>query len=203
MKYLTFKRGNRLALVVLAIFGFVSTLSLGIASATSAVSSWFDSNTIRRQNVLELSMKVQKPFVVEARRQVPAYLETTKTEHVECSWSRECVESYIEAVGGDDGRFIDWAKFTARHEGGYRDQWSQYNSADSHSNGQTGSWGQFQFGEGTYSDHCEASANWKMDWRAQTRCAKKIWDRSYELAKNTWWVNTNRWEQENNLALRR
>jgi hypothetical protein len=118
-----------------------------------------------------------------------------KVNVITCDWSKECVEAYIEEVGGDDKVFISWAKYVSAHEGGYKSQFDQANYKDIHvtASGEVfvGSFGQFQFGEPTYKSNCEESKNWKMDWRAQTRCAKKLFDQgSY---KSHWLNNTNGW----------
>lgn len=123
-----------------------------------------------------------------------------KTKVLSCDWSQTCVEAYIDEVADGDERFAVWAKFAASKEGGYISQFYQWNKTDSHSDGRQGSFGQFQFGQGTYEDHCEPNDNWQMDWRAQTRCAKKIWDSGYSLVKNTWYLTTIAWERQGNTA---
>lgn len=109
----------------------------------------------------------------------------------DCEWSKECVESYIRYIFRDDSEGMKWALFTSENEGGYRSQWSQHNPTDLHSSGKVGSFGQFQFGEDTYNDHCEPNVNWKMSWKSQVRCARVIWDKG--IAHNTWYLTTNKY----------
>ena len=130
-------------------------------------------------------------FVTRKIKPIPGVL--VKTEVVTCEWSRECVEAYIAEVANGDKEYLDWAIFAANVEGGYVSQLAQQNWADSHSDGEKGSFGQFQFGKGTYEDYCEPNANWQMDWRAQTRCSKIIWDRGGNLVHNTWYLTTNKY----------
>lgn len=108
-----------------------------------------------------------------------------------CDWSRECVEAYIDEIAEGDKLFSSWAKFAANNEGGFGSQFDQANYSDVHTSGKIGSFGQFQFGEDTYKANCEATKNWKMDWKAQARCAKKLFDEgSY---KSHWFNTTNAW----------
>lgn len=127
--------------------------------------------------------EVNSPIVVEK-------VVNTKS----CEWSKECVDAYIDEIAGENKLFASWGKFAANNEGGYADQFSQANYSDVHENGKIGSFGQFQFGEDTYKANCETSRNWKMDWKAQARCAKKLFEQgSY---KSHWFNTTNAWLQK-------
>lgn len=168
-----------------------STLLIAFKKALS----FHDANTVSFQFPLVLTTR--KIIVIEERKKPAPLVITVYVKEPVCDWNRECVEDYIEFVGRGDTRFVEWAKFTANYEGGYNSQLAQQNWADSHSNGDKGSFGQFQFGKGTYDDHCEDSSNWQMDWKAQTRCAKTIWDKG--IAHDTWFNTTNKYLSEKGL----
>lgn len=183
--------------IALAIsFGLVllAATMYGVLSVAEKTARWFDSNTLEVRSPIVL----RKPVVVEKREELKPIVEKVYIKEPSCEWSRECVEAYIDFVAKGNTAFADWAKFVSLHEGGYKSQLSQQNWADSHSNGEKGSFGQFQFGKGTYFDHCEESDNWQMDWKAQTRCAKTIWDKG--IAHNTWWNTTNKYLSEKGLS---
>lgn len=175
---------------LLALMGYV------LLTGVEKTARWFDSNTLEVRSPIKIER--QKVIVIEKREKLRPIVETVYVKEPSCEWSRECVEAYIDFVAKGNTAFADWAKFVSLHEGGYRSQLSQQNWADSHSNGDKGSFGQFQFGKGTYFDHCEESENWQMDWKAQTRCAKAIWDKG--IAHNTWWNNTNRYLSERGIS---
>lgn len=178
-------------LLVLLALVFLAGIS---AFATKKTVSFFNANTVEFRSPLVL-----RSFVVVSKRKAPPVkVETVYVKEPTCEWSRECVEAYIEFVGEDDTSFIEWAKYTASWEGGYHSQLSQQNWQDSHGS-EKGSFGQFQFGKPTYDQYCEDSTNWQMDWKAQTRCAKKIWDKG--IAHNTWFNTTNKYLSE--MGLRR
>jgi len=182
--------------IILAIsFGFVllAATMYGVLTVAEKTARWFDSNTLEVRSPI----KLQSVVVVKPRGKLKPVVLTVYVKEPTCEWSRECVEAYIDFVAQGDSTFADWAKFTASWEGGYRSQDSQRNMADSHSNGEIGSFGQFQFGKGTYADHCEDSTNWQMDWKAQTRCAKAIWDKG--IAHDTWWNTTNKYLSERGI----
>lgn len=178
-------------LVTLILVIVCSTLLMALKKALS----FHDANTVTIQSPVVLTMR--KIVVIEERKKPDPLVITVYVKEPTCEWSRECVEAYIEFVGKSDTRFIEWAKFAANYEGGYSSQLAQQNWSDSHSNGEKGSFGQFQFGKGTYEDHCEESSNWQMDWKAQTRCAKVIWDKG--IAHDTWFNTTNKYLSEKGL----
>lgn len=105
------------------------------------------------------------------------------------------VRNYIKEVFNDDPRALKWALFTSWNEGiTFKNGHREYdplavNGSDKHANGVTGSFGIWQFGKPTYDHWCEKSQSWTSDWKAQTRCAKKIWDSGKAFA--TWRVNSN------------
>lgn len=188
------KLSGKTKLTILLVSVFLAVLTGILLITIEKTVSWFDANTVSFQSPVVF----RKAVVVTKRVKPKPEIITVYVKEPVCDWNRECVEAYIEFVGQSDTRFIDWAKYTALHEGGYRSQLSQQNWADSHSNGDKGSFGQFQFGKGTYFDHCEESENWQMDWKAQTRCAKAIWDKG--IAHNTWWNTTNKYLSEKGLG---
>jgi hypothetical protein len=106
------------------------------------------------------------------------------------------VKSYIQEVFADDERGQKWALFTAWNEGitfkrGYREfDPHAVNNNDIHANGEVGSFGVWQFAKATYSHWCEPTEDWKTNWKAQTRCARKIWDSG--VAFSTWKVNSDK-----------
>lgn len=170
----------------------IAVLLSGLLMAFKKALSFHDANTINFRSPIVL----RNPVVI-AKRQAPKpiIIEVYIKEPV-CEWNRKCVEAYIEFVARGDKRFIDWAKFAANWEGGYSSQLAQQNWADSHGS-EKGSFGQFQFGKPTYDQYCEANSNWQMDWKAQTRCAKKIWDLG--LAHDKWVNTTNKYLSERGL----
>lgn len=182
--------------IVLAIFtpALLAITGYGVLTGIEMTARWFDSNTLEVRS----PVKIQSVVVITKRQKLRPIVETVYVKEPTCEWSKECVEAYIDFVAQGDMKFADWAKFTANWEGGYRSQFEQVNASDSHSNGETGSFGQFQFGRGTYSDHCEESDNWKMDWKSQTRCAKTIWDKG--IAHDTWFNTTNKYLSEKGLS---
>lgn len=175
------------SLLTLAIIG------IGVLIGVSKLARWFDYNTLQVRS----PVRFQSVVVISKRGEVKPIVETVYIKEPNCEWSRECVESYIDFVAKGDAKFSSWAKFAANWEGGYRSQYDQVNATDSHSNGEMGSFGQFQFGRGTYFDHCEPNDNWKMDWKAQTRCSKTIWDKG--IAHNTWFNTTNKFLSDTGL----
>jgi len=182
--------------IILAMFipATLAAIGYGVLTGVEKTARWFDSNTLEVRSPI----KFQSVVVIHQRGKLKPVVETVYVKEPTCEWSKECVEAYIDFVAQGDTRYSDWAKFTANWEGGYNDQYGQVNATDSHSNGEKGSFGQFQFGKGTYADHCEENANWKMDWRAQTRCSKVIWDKG--MAHNTWFNTTNKYLSERGLS---
>lgn len=183
---------KKLRIKILAFLITLAVIGIGVLIGVSKLARWFDSNTLRVQ--LPISVEKRGMFVIEKRKPL---VQTAFVKEPTCEWSKVCVEKYIDFVAKGDKKFAEWAKFTANWEGGYRSQYEQVNATDSHSNGELGSYGQFQFGKGTYDDHCEPNSNWKMDWKAQTRCAKTIWDKG--MAHNTWWNTTNKYLSEKGI----
>lgn len=177
-------------LVTLILVVLTGTLLMALKKALS----FHDANTV----VIQSPVVFRKAVVISKREKPKPVVLTVYVKEPVCEWSKECVEAYIEFVGENDTSFIKWAKYTANWEGGYHSQLSQQNWQDSHGS-EKGSFGQFQFGKPTYDQYCEDSANWQMDWRAQTRCAKKIWDKG--IAHNTWFNTTNKYLSE--MGLRR
>lgn len=184
--------------IILAIFtpALLALMGYVLLTGVEKTARWFDLNTLEVRSPIKIES--QKVIVIEKRTRPKPEVKTVYVKEPTCEWSKECVEAYIDFVAKGDSAFADWAKFTANWEGGYRSQYEQVNATDSHSNGEKGSFGQFQFGRGTYEDHCEESGNWKMDWKAQTRCAKVIWDKG--IAHNTWWNTTNKYLSEKGLS---
>lgn len=178
---------------ILAILITLAVVCLGVLIGIQRVARWFDYNTLEVRSPIVFRSAV----VITARKKLEPLVREVYVKEPTCEWSKECVERYIDFVAKGDKAFAEWAKFTANWEGGYREQYAQVNATDSHSNGEMGSFGQFQFGKGTYEDHCEENANWKMDWKAQTRCAKTIWDKG--IAHSTWWNTTNKYLSEKGL----
>lgn len=174
----------------------LAAIGYGVLTGVEKTARWFDSNTLEVRSPIKLVR--QSVLVIEKRTKPKPEVKTIYVKEPNCEWDRECVESYIDFVAQGDLKFADWAKFTANWEGGYRSQYEQVNATDSHSNGEKGSFGQFQFGKGTYDDHCEPSDNWKMDWKAQTRCAKVIWDKG--IAHDTWFNTTNKYLSQKGLS---
>ena len=177
--------------VLVIIFGAICGLLLSLVA--NRVSTWFNYNTLE----IRSPIKIQSIVVITPREKLKPIIKTVYVKEPTCDWSKECVEKYIDFVAKGDIRYSKWAKFAANWEGGYRSQADQENMSDSHSNGDVGSFGQFQFGRGTYFDHCEPNDNWKMDWKAQTRCSKTIWDKG--IAHNTWFNTTNKFLSDTGL----
>lgn len=178
-------------LITLTLVVLVASLSVAFRKALS----FRDANTISFQFPLVLTTR--DIIVIRERQKPKPIVITVYVKEPICTWDKACVESYIDFVAKGDTRFSQWAKFAANYEGGYQSQLAQQNWADSHSNGDKGSFGQFQFGKGTYEDHCEPNKNWQMDWKAQTRCAKTIWDKG--IAHSTWFNTTNKYLTERGL----
>jgi len=178
---------------ILAVLMTLAIIGIGVLIGINKLASWFDYNTLQVRSPI----RFQSVVVITKRGKPQPVVKTVYVKEPVCEWSRECVESYIDFVAKGDSQFASWAKFTANWEGGYRGQYEQVNATDSHSNGEVGSYGQFQFGKGTYEDHCEENTNWKMDWKAQTRCAKAIWDKG--IAHDTWYNTTNKYLSDTGL----
>lgn len=190
MKRLHLSGKTKLAILLVSV---LLAVLVGILLITiEKTARWFDANTVSFQSPIVL----RKAIVINKRTKPKPVVQTVYVKEPVCEWSRGCVEAYIEFVGEGDISFIDWAKYTANWEGGYASQLSQQNWQDSHGS-EKGSFGQFQFGKPTYDHYCEDSSNWQMDWKSQTRCAKKIWDEGN--AHNTWWNTTNKYLSERGL----
>lgn len=179
---------------ILAFLVTLAIIGIGVLIGANKLARWFDYNTLQVRSPI----RFQSVVVITKRGKPQPVVKTVYVKEPVCDWSRECVEAYIDFVAKGDSAFADWAKFTAKHEGNYISQDYQRNMNDHHDNGDVGSFGQFQFGKGTYKDRCEPNDNWQMDWKAQTRCAKKIWDMGE--AHDRWVNTTNKYLNEKGLS---
>ena len=134
---------------------------------------------------------VQPAIYVNEQKENQNQIQQNEEEHK--SFNDE-VRAYISEVFADDSRGARWALFVAWNEGvsfnkGYREfDPNAVNGSDIHADGEVGSYGVWQFGKATYNHWCEPTEDWRTDWKAQTRCAKKLWDKG--LAFDTWYNNS-------------